>query len=164
MTSNTTKPDRRPIADEIAELRALSAAALADRYEQVYGKPPRIKHKEYLWKRIAWKIQEQRFGGLSGAAQKRLEELIAEIDIPLGEQTRSVVGKLRPSTRAASGLAIGTTLVREWNGERIEVLVAADGFEFRGERYSSLSAIARKVSGTHWNGPLFFKLRKRAKK
>ena len=67
-------------------------------------------------------------------------------------------------TRVASGLAIGTTLVREWNGERIEVLVAADGFEFRGERYSSLSAIARKVSGTQWNGPLFFGLRKRAKK
>ncbi|MCE9595035.1 MAG: DUF2924 domain-containing protein [Planctomycetes bacterium] len=148
------------ITDEIAELRALSAHELADRYEQVFGKPPRVKHKEYLWKRIAWKLQEQRFGGLSGAAQRRLEELIAEIDIPLGEQTRTIVGKLRPTNTKTTHVPIGAVLTREWRGETIVVTSTSAGFEFNGEVYASLSVIARKVSGTQWNGPAFFGLRK----
>jgi hypothetical protein len=114
-----------------------------------------------LWKRITWKIQEQRFGGLSGAAQRRLEELIAEIDLPLGEQTRTVVGKPRPITGKTTHVPVGTVLTREWKGETIVVASTSAGFEFKGEVYTSLSVVARKISGTHWNGPVFFGLRKR---
>ena len=73
--------------DEIRELRAMPVPELVARYEAAFGKPPRTKHREHLWRRIAWKIQEQRFGGLSSTAKGRLDELIAELDVPLARQT-----------------------------------------------------------------------------
>jgi hypothetical protein len=71
--------------EEIEALRRAPVPELVARYQEVWGKPPRVKHREWLWKKIAWKIQEQRFGGLSGVAKRRLEELIAESDLPLGD-------------------------------------------------------------------------------
>ncbi len=80
----------KSIAEEIAALRGLPVRDLVVRYKAVYGKPARVKHREHLWRRIAWKIQERAFGGLSGAAKRKLDELIAEIDIPLvTEQTET---------------------------------------------------------------------------
>ncbi len=149
----------KSIPEEIAELRALDAAALVVRYEVLFGRPPRVKHREYLWKRCAWKVQEQRLGGLSGAAQRRLEELIAEIDLPIAERARTVTGRV--CGKVSSEPSSGTTLVREWRGQRVEVRVLDDGFEWGGVRYRSLSAVAKAVTGSHWNGKLFFGLRAR---
>ena len=91
----------KSIADEIEELRAMTVAELVPRYEDAFRKPPRVKHREWLWKRIAWKIQEQRFGGLSNAAKRQIDELIAEMDLPLGEDRRTVTGRLRGDAKAA---------------------------------------------------------------
>ena len=74
---------QKSIPQEIEELRRMSVPELVNRYEEVFGKPPRAKHKDWLWRRIAWKVQEQRFGGLSTVARKRLDELIGELDLPL---------------------------------------------------------------------------------
>jgi hypothetical protein len=149
----------KTIPEEIAELRAMDVSSLAARYEAVFGRAPRVKHREFLWKRIAWKIQEQRFGGLSEVAKLRLDELIAEIDLPLGEATRTVTGRLA-SVANRGQPAVGTTIVREWRGQQIAVRVVENGFEWNGVVYRSLSAVASAVTKSHWNGRLFFGLSK----
>jgi hypothetical protein len=153
-----------PMTQQIAELRQLSMPALVARYEALFGRPPRVKHREFLWKRCAWKIQEQRFGGLSDLAKRRLEELIAEIQLPPAEAQRTVAGKLKAGSKPDSA-AVGTTLVREWRGQQVQVQVIDGGFEWNGVVYRSLSAVAHAVTGAHWNGKLFFGLvtRKKAK-
>lgn len=153
----------RSIAAEIETLRAAPVADLVARYAEVYGRPPRVKHREWLWKRIAWKIQERRYGGLSEVAKRRLKELIADIDLPLEDRSRTVTGALRrPAGQTAP--ALGTVIVREWRGQEIRVTVVTDGFDWEGRVYRSLSAVARAVTGTKWNGRLFFGLSKRGKK
>lgn len=144
---------------EIARLRALDVTQLTAEYERLFGKPPRVKNKEALWKRVAWKLQEARAGGLSESAKSRLEQLIGEIDLPLGESRRSVSGVITP-TRAARNdqLAIGSTITRVWKGRTLEVRVIDAGFEWNGVPYRSLSAVAHAVTGAHWNGKLFFGL------
>lgn len=79
----------KPIPEVIAELRAMNVPELVERYAEVFGRLPRTKQPTWLWRKIAWKIQEQRFGGLSQAAKERLEELIAEIDLPWAGSPRS---------------------------------------------------------------------------
>ncbi len=135
---------------------------LAERYAALFGKPPRVRHKAWLWKRIAWKLQERRLGGLSNVARARLEELIAEIELPPVE---SVV-KARapaPSRRDPKALLPGMVLTRRWRDQKIRVRVLEDGFEWDGQVFPSLSAVARAVTGTHWNGRLFFGLTKRGR-
>ena len=150
----------KTIADEIAELRGLDVPALVARYRAVWGKEPRVKNKEWLWKRVAWRIQEQRLGGLSTTAKGKLEDLIAEIRLPDGEDRRTVRGLLRKAPRPGA-LAIGTTITRTWHNEQILVRVVDGGFEYQGVVYRSLSAVAMAVTGAHWNGRLFFGLKDR---
>jgi hypothetical protein len=151
------KPDDRPIATLLAELRALDVPSLVEHYEAAFGHPPRVKHREHLWRKIAWRIQEQRLGGLSGAARRRLDELIADLDVPA----------LRPRTTRAKAPKtngeppLGTTLVRVWHGREILATRSEEGWECNGVVHRSLSALARAVTGTRWNGRLFFGLVKR---
>jgi len=152
----------KSITKEIAELRAMTAHELAEKYKQVFGKSPRVKHKEYLWKRIAWKIQEQRFGGLPGAARRHLNDLMNEIELPSKRKSGADTAKPRAS-RAPNDPAVGTTLIREYKGRDIRVKVLEKGFEWDGTPYRSLSAVARAVTGSVWSGRLFFNLRKRGK-
>ncbi len=151
------------IAKEIMELRELKVPELLRRYEEVFGKSPRIKRREWLWRRIAWKIQENRFGGLSVVAKHRLEELISEIDLPLAESQRSVSGAFR-KPRKPGEPPIGTTLLRQWHGRQIEVRVVDEGYELDGVVFRSLSALAEAVTGAHWSGRLFFGLTKRKRR
>jgi hypothetical protein len=148
----------KPIAEEIAELRAMKVPELVERYTAVFGRAPRVKHREFLWKRIAWKIQELRFGGLSEVARRRLDQLIAELDLPLDEEMRTVTGKLTGCARPA--LAVGTSIERDWRGQHISVRVIEGGFEWNGVAYKSLTAVATAITGTHWNGNHFFRLGK----
>jgi len=150
------------ITKEISELRAMTAHELADRYEELFGKAPRVKHKEWLWKRIAWKLQEQRFGGLPGAARRHLNTLMNEIELPIKGKSGADTGKPRASC-APDMPAIGTTLIRKWHGHEYRVKVTADGFEYDGVVYRSLSAVAYAITGTRWNGKLYFGLKKRKK-
>ncbi len=148
----------KSIAEEIAELRGLHVRDLVVRYKAVYGKPPRVKHRDHLWRRIAWKIQERAFGGLSGAARKKLDELIAEIDVPLvAEQTETN----KPVKRVNGEPAIGTTLVRVWHGQEIHATRTEEGWEHDGVVYRSLTALAMAATGSHRSGRAFFGLTKR---
>ena len=148
----------KTVAQEIAELRGLPVPELVIRYEAAFGKPPRVKHREHLWRRVAWKIQEQRFGGLSGAARKKLDELIAEIDIPLVVEGAE---QKKPVHRVNGEPQIGTTLVRVWRDHEVLATRTDEGWEHDGVVYRSLTAVAKAITGTHWNGKLFFGLTKR---
>ena len=152
----------KSIAAEIEKLRKCSLDDLVGMYRKLFGKDPRVRHREHLWKRCAWKIQEQRFGGLSGVARRRLEELIAEIDIPAGENKRVVTGALRRPHRPDDP-PVGTVLTRTWRGREFRCTIVDGGYEVDGVLHRSLTAAAKAVTGSHWNGKLFWGLTKRKK-
>ena len=153
----------KSVTQEIEELRNMAVPELTRRYRELFGKPPRVKHREHLWKRCAWKIQEQRFGGLSKVAKRRLDELIGEIDVPLGTPQQSVSGHLNARVRP-SGHTVGTVFTRPWHDREVRAVAVEGGFECDGVVYRSLSAVAKAVTGSHWNGRLFFNLTSRKKR
>jgi hypothetical protein len=148
------------IAKEIEALRQLAIPDLVLRYEELFGRPPRSKNREHMWKRCAWKLQEQRLGGLSRAAKDRLEQLIGEIDLPLTEARRTVAGALKCLAKPGDP-PVGTILTRSWHGKEIQVKVVDGGFEYNGLVHKTLSAAAQAITGSHWNGRLFFGLAER---
>ena len=150
------------VTKEIDKLRQLPTPDLVERYRELWGKDPHCRHREWLWKRCAWKLHEQKYGGLSAVAKRRLEELIAEIDLPLGERNRTVTGALRGGTRGGD-IKLGTVFTRIWRGHDVRAVAVDGGFECDGIVHRSLSAVAKAVTGSHWNGKLFFGITKRRK-
>ena len=152
------------VKEEIGRLRQMKLEELVARYLEEYGKRPRVRHsREWLWKRLAWRLQEKVYGGLSETAKRRLEELISEIEIPVEERQRDVAGALmRP--RKPGEPSPGSILEREWRGKTIRVEVLADGYRWNDQVFKSLSALARQVTGARWNGRLFFNLTQRKRK
>jgi hypothetical protein len=129
------------IEAEIAHLRSLALDALRRRWRTVFGGTPRAGlSKNLLGRMLAWRLQEQAFGGLDRGSLSLLEGLARRAGSPRR--------RLKP----------GTVLVRDYHGQRHTVIVAGDGFEWRGTTYASLSAIARAITGTAWSGPRFFAL------
>ncbi len=144
------------ITQQIHELQDMAVAELVVRYEDLHGKPPRVRNKAFLQRRVAWALQAREFGALSARATKRLDELIAQIDLPLGDP-----GPRRaPSVhrREPKAPLVGTTLIRQWRDQEIRVEVRTNGFEWDDTLYRSLSAVAKAITGTTWNGRLFFGL------
>jgi len=140
---------------EIARLERLDQTGLKERWRELFGTEPPAYRRGFLVKGLAFRIQELVFGGLSPAAGARLDQLIEKQETATPENA---------GRRADEGkLMIGTTLVREWDGVEHRVTVIGDGFEWQGRRYKSLSAAARAITGTRWNGPLFFGLRRHGK-
>jgi hypothetical protein len=101
---------------------------------------------------VAWKIQEQAYGGLGAATKRRVADLAKTLERD-GDVTRSRVARVRP----------GAKLVREWRGETHTVIVREDGFEWKGRHWRSLSVVAREITGGHWSGPRFFGLKEKAR-
>lgn len=148
----------------VAELRALGTAELVARYEDVYGKPPRSRSRPWLVKRIAWRIQEGRSGGLSTVARRRLDTLMGEIEWPPAGADGHRAERRDPRTgRDRDGLPVGSVITREWRGRTLRLQVLEDGFEHDGIKYKTLSAAAKAISGTHCSGPAFFGLTGRRK-
>lgn len=140
------------LARQIAELEALDAAALRGRWVEAFGRPPpKYTSRDLLLRALAYHVQEQAHGGLSKATRRRLAAL-ADPKAPDARKANRLTPRVRPGTR----------LVRSWGGEVHQVSVLEEGFEYCGERYTSLSEIARRITGTRWSGPKFFGLRKGA--
>ena len=143
MTSQITPP-------EIGGLADLGLPALRQHWRDLYGSEPPVRmSRELLIQAIAYRIQEQRFGGLSRTARMKL-----------------VGGGATPVRTSASRaktehrIKAGTRLLREWQGQTHEVTTTAEGtFRYRDETYSSLSEVARQITGTRWSGPAFFGLK-----
>ncbi len=157
---------KRTMAAEVARLEKMSVSQLAKRFEQVFGEQCRSRHKRYLIRRIAWRLQANAEGGLSERARQRAEELAndSEIRVTAPREQRSDRDDDAPATiriQAARDPRLpkpGNWIEREYKVQTIRVLVTTDGFEYEGQRYRSLSAIAKAVTGTHINGYLFFRL------
>lgn len=112
-------------------------------------------------KRIAYQLQVAAHGGLSAAARTAVDRLATDIRLPDAAPDGHVGGDTTPGP--AGQPRPGSTLQREWHGQQIRVQVLPDGFEWDGDLYGSLSAVARAVTGTRWNGRLFFGLVGRSK-
>ncbi len=140
------------ILTQVAELPTLPTPRLKAMWRELTGTEPPPYNRTFLVKRLAYRIQELAFGGLSVQAERRLDDLVDELD-----------GKKKPKAKDMTAPIVGTKLIREWQGVMQEVTALADGFEWQGRRYQSLSAVARAITGTRWNGPLFFGLRKHGK-
>jgi hypothetical protein len=151
------------VVERVAALDTTPTDELIAEYQRLHDKAPRTRNRLWLIRRVAWAIQAEAYGGLSDRAKARLEELIAQIGPPLGAADRTVTTALprKPKPNAPS---VGTTLTRVWRGQQIIVHCRDNGFEHDGVLYRSLSAVAEKVTGSHWNGRLFFGLVDRRRK
>ncbi|XZE35834.1 DUF2924 domain-containing protein [Pirellulaceae bacterium SH501] len=155
---------------EIAALQNKTVSQLVHRYEQVFEEECRSRNKQYLIRRIAWRLQANEEGGLSRAALKRAEELAinAETRVTAPRKYSSEGVKLvlpEPDSFVDWDPRLpppGNIIERQYKGTMIRVIVLQDGFEYEGRRYKSLTAIAKEVSGSHCNGFLFFRLGRRA--
>jgi hypothetical protein len=149
------------IADNIENLKTLSIDQLRIRYRQLFGEEHTTRRRDVMMRRMAWRMQSLAEGGLSERARQRALELAADADIriliPRG--SRDGAGKRQSgSTRDGRLPTVGTVLRRRYQDRTIEVVTLDEGFQHDGVRYESLSAIASKVTGTRWNGFLFFQL------
>jgi hypothetical protein len=140
-----------PIPDQIAKLRLLSRSELLDLWHELYKKAaPRGIRREILVPFLAYRIQENAYGGLKPTALAELRRIARALD-----KNQTSNGQLvRPR------LKTGTRLFRQWRGQTHEVFVTESGYEYRRVGYRSLSEIARKITGTRWSGPAFFGLKK----
>src|SRR5438552_14976991 len=152
------------IEQEVASLQAMTAAELRVRYAEVFGEPARTGHKVWLIKRIVWRMQALAEGDLSERARRRAAELANDADLRLGPPRPQKNGSKAPApppTAARRDRRLprpGTLLTRAYKGQTLQVQVLADGFEFEGKFYDSLSAVARAITGSHCSGYLFFRL------
>jgi DUF2924 family protein len=134
---------------QIAALKSMDAKALKARWRELFGTEPPPYNRRFLESRLVYRVQELAYGGLRPETLERLAALAEQID---GKSTRRA--------RSANDRPIaGTRLVREWDGVEHSVTVRDDGYEYQGRPYKTLSGIAREITGTRWNGWVFFGLK-----
>ena len=141
------------LATRLAALPGLSHSDLRAEWRRLYrSEPPKKIGRDLLELGVAWRLQEKALGGMSAPLKRRVAELAKTME------TRGDLAQARAVT-----LKPGARLMREWRGMTHEVRMLEDGFEWRGTRWRSLSAIAREITGTQWSGPRFFGLEKTEK-
>lgn len=145
-----TVPDTIPA--RLAALKTTPTVGLKNQWRDLFGREPPPYNRRYLESRLAYRIQELTYGGLKPETIKRLERLGEELDG--GDRTKS-----RKRADHSDKPITGTRLIREWQGVEHTVTVLAEGYEWQGRPYKSLSAIARAITGTRWNGLVFFGLK-----
>jgi len=132
------------VASEISRLSALPLKELKAAWSAEFRREvPKGMWRDLLLRTLAWRLQEKAFGSHDRATLKRLEEL----------------GQKRPGDQRCQRLKTGTVLIRDFEGVRHTVSIVPGGFIWQEKTYASLSAIARIITGTNWNGPRFFGLR-----
>jgi hypothetical protein len=137
------------INDALAILKSASIADLRVKWRAIFRTdPPSAFGPDLLRRSLAQHRQEQSFGGLSSVARRELERAVHSL-------RHKATGRIEVARR----IRTGAVLVRQWRGQTFRVMVADRGFLYNGETFASLSEIARKITGTRWNGPRFFGLR-----
>ena len=153
------RAENASIRREIDHLRHKTVAELKVRYLELFGEASRSNHKQFLIRRVAWRIQALTEGDLSERARERALSLARDADLRLRapQDSLSMATTAGPH-RDARLPAPGTVLRRAFRDQNIMVQVLEKGFQYDGIVYPSLSAVARHVSGTQWNGFSFFRL------
>ena len=143
------KETTETVEAEIGELEHLDLSSLRSRWQDLTGSPaPKFFRRKFLMRAVAYQIQVKTYGGLDSKTKKRLRDIA----------NAAKVGKDITSLNRIP-IKPGTRLVREWQNTVHTVTVQTDSFEWNGERFSSLSAIAKVITGTNWNGHTFFGLK-----
>ena len=152
----------------VSQLRKMTVPELRRKYAEVHGEETRSHHKEHLIRQIAWRVQSLEEGGLPERATERALEIANDADLRLRAPRWSMPPAPAPADDARTTvhpIAVaaddrlpmpGALLTREYRGRTIQVRVLPKGFDYEGTIYRSLSAVARAVTGAHWNGYLFF--------
>lgn len=148
-TKATNEPRAEGVLAQLTALRSTPTPALRTQWRTLFGSEPPPYNRRFLESRLAYRIQELAFGGLKPETVRRLDALADAIEA--GALKRGKPQKSRPIA--------GTKLIREWKGVEHAVTVRVDGYEYAGMPYKSLSAIARTITGTRWNGLVFFGLK-----
>lgn len=147
---------------QVADLHNLTHEQLRELWRTLNGGEPPAYNRRYIISRLAYRIQEIAYGGLSDDAHEKMSEALKRHGYNEdGMPARS--GDRRVSSSRNLPI-IGSKIVREWNGKRYEVIALRDGFEFEGRKYRSLTAIVKAITGTHWNGRKFFGVAGRSSK
>ena len=153
MSRSLSEREREKLTGEIAGLQSLDVEQLKARWRTLYQtEAPTRFSRDLLLRAVAYRLQERALGGLKPATRRLLQRVAA------AAHTRRPL-KLKPLRK----LEPGAVLIREWGGVKHKVVVLENGFSFRSQRYGSLSAVARQITGSHWSGPLFFGLKTRPK-
>lgn len=152
MSRSLSEREREKLTGEIATLQSLDVEQLKARWRTLYlTEAPTRFSRELLMRGVAYRLQERALGGLKPVTRRLFQRVAADAHArrPL---------KLKPLRKLEPGV-----LIREWGGVKHKVVVRENGFSFRSQRYGSLSAVARQITGSHWSGPLFFGLKTRPK-
>ncbi len=144
---------RQPAIPKLSKLNTAGRAELLALWTATLGKLPAglRTSRELLASGLAWQLQERKFGGLKPATQRKLRVLA---------RAQERKKRAKPLPQLSTNLRPGTTIIKRWRGAQHVVTVLADGFRHQGTVYGSLSQLARQITGTRWNGPAFFGLRK----
>ena len=141
-----------PILARLAALKAMSVNELKTEWQAMFDAPAPNNSRTFLESRLAYRIQELTYGGPDKQTRRLLGLLADEVEGTLTRKAQ-IADPRNP--------VVGTKLIREWDGVAHTVTVLKDGFDWGGQRYKSLSAVARAITGTRWNGYRFFGLRER---
>lgn len=152
---------------EVARLRKLTVTQLREKFLETTGEATHSGNKDWLVRRVAWRMQANVHGGLSEGARERAMNLANQADIRLtAPRTLKISGtnertEVIPATFGGDARLPmpGSMITRQYQGRMVQVKVLVKGFEYEGEVYRSLSAIAKVITGNHWNGWLFFGLK-----
>jgi hypothetical protein len=142
---------RQSAIPKLSKLKTAQRAELWKLWSATLGSPPQFRaSRELLASALAWHLQERKFGGLKPDTRHKLRVM-----------SRAQERKGLSNPPPATNLRPGTVITKRWRGAQHVVMVLADGFQHQGKVYASLSQLAREITGTRWNGPAFFGLRKR---
>jgi hypothetical protein len=136
----------------LATLKAMSVKDLKAEWEKLIGTSAPNNSRAFLEIRIAYRIQELTYGGPDRETRRMLDLLADEVE-GVARRKNQIADPRNP--------VVGTRLIREWDGVEQTVIVLKDGFDWQGRKFKSLSAVARAITGTRWNGYRFFGLRER---
>jgi hypothetical protein len=132
---------------QIMPLQNKTTKELNDLWDKMFGIPPVVASKQHMIAKLAYRIQELAYGGLDEATENKIQAAVREISMPR-KANEKPLKKFMPM--------LGTKIVKEYRGATHEVMVVSNGFAYGGSVYSSLSAVAQKITGTKWNGYKFF--------
>ena len=161
------------VAKEVAALKRMTVRELRIRYAEVFGEETKAGNKPWLIKRIAWRLQSLEEGDLSQRARQRAAELANDADVRLSPPKPKSTSAAPASKTKTAALVVtgddrlppaGTVITREYKGQSLQVKVLPKEFEFEGEVYKTISAVAKAITRQHCNGYHFFRLGKEGKR
>jgi hypothetical protein len=139
----TDDRNRTSVLRQLAALENMKLAELQEKWRDLYGTEPPNFRKTFLQRRLAFRIQELFYGGIEEPVKAKLREIADE---------ESNAEKTKSQIEFNGKILLGTRFTREWRGRIYETIVREDGFEYNGQMFRSLSAIATAITGTQWNG------------